>query len=190
MHRGKIIVISAPSGCGKSTIINSILKTGEINLVFSVSATNREPRQGEIHGTHYYFLKTEEFKKSIERGEFIEWEEVYPGRYYGTLASEINKKIDEGTNVILDIDVKGAVNVKKLYGKDALTIFIQPPSIEELRRRLENRATDSSEVINIRVGKAQYEMKYAKEFDIVVINDNLNKAIEETASIIKNFISE
>ncbi len=188
MTKGKLIVISAPSGCGKSTIINSIFDEGNLNLSFSVSATNRAPRQGEEDGVHYHFMSTERFQEAIEAGEFIEWEEVYPGRYYGTLRSEVDLQLAKGHNIILDIDVKGAVNVKKMYGEDACTVFIQPPSVEELRRRLEKRGTDNADTINTRVGRAEYELSFAPQFDARVVNDDLNKAIAETTGIIESFI--
>lgn len=186
---GKIIVISAPSGCGKSTIINSILDSGSPQLRFSVSATNRSPRKGEIDGVHYHFMTTEEFRDAIAADKFVEWEEVYPGRYYGTLKSEIDRIIDKGGNVILDIDVKGGVNVKKLYGDRAKTVFILPPSIEELRHRLEGRGTDAPEIIEERVGKAEYELSFADRFDNRVVNDNLEVAIDQTRELIEDFIN-
>ena len=142
-EKGKIVVISAPSGCGKSTIINSILGTGELPLRFSVSATNRAPRQGEVDGVNYHFLTTEQFRDAIAGGEFVEWEQVYPGRFYGTLRSELTNAIEKGENIILDIDVKGALNVKKQFGDQAITIFILPPDIETLQKRLEKRGTDA-----------------------------------------------
>lgn len=185
---GKIIIISAPSGCGKSTIINAILAEGKIDLQFSVSATNRSPREGEQHGINYFFLSDEEFRKAIAEDAFVEYEEVYPGRFYGTLKSEVKRICDNGHNVILDIDVKGGVNVKKLYGVQALSIFIMPPGIDELRRRLEGRGTDSAEVINERVGKAEYEISFAREFDYQVINDDLATAISQTKSLIEEFV--
>ena len=186
---GKIIVVSAPSGCGKSTIINSILDSGDPALRFSVSATNRHPRTGEVDGVHYHFMTTEEFRDDIAADEFIEWEEVYPGRYYGTLKSEVERIIDKGGDVILDIDVKGGLNVKKLYGEKAKTIFFLPPSIEELRHRLEHRGTDAKEVIDERVGKAEYEISFADSFDERIVNDNLDKAIEQTRKTITDFIN-
>lgn len=189
MTKGKLIVVSAPSGCGKSTIIGSIMDEGNLNLTFSVSATNRAPRTGEEDGVHYHFMSTERFREAVESGEFIEWEEVYPGRYYGTLRSEVDLQLSKGHNVILDIDVKGAVSVKKIYGDEALTIFIQPPSIEELRRRLVKRGTDNEETINTRVGRAEYELSFAPQFDTRVVNDNLEKAIAQTTGIIEEFIS-
>lgn len=187
--KGKIIVVSAPSGCGKSTIINSILDSGEPALRFSVSATNRRPRPGEVDGVHYHFLTTEEFKDAIAADSFVEWEEVYPGRYYGTLKSEIERIIDKGGNVILDIDVKGGLNVKKLYGDRAKTIFFLPPSIEELRHRLTSRGTDNAEVIAERVGKAEYEISFADQFDHRIVNDVLDRAIEQTRDTISDFIN-
>lgn len=188
MSKGKIIVISAPSGCGKSTIINSILDSGEFPLNFSVSATNRPPRPDEEHGVHYYFLTTDEFRNAISDGEFVEWEEVYPGRYYGTLRSELDRMISEGLNVIVDIDVKGAINVKKQYGDLARTIFVEPPSIEALRKRLEARGTDTPELIDMRINRAEYELSFAPQFDTRVVNDNLQTAVAETEGIISEFI--
>lgn len=186
MNEGKLIVISAPSGCGKSTIINSILDKEIFDLEFSVSATNRAPREGEVDGVHYHFLTTEQFRDAVEAGEFVEWEEVYPGRYYGTLRSAIDNQLSQGQNIILDIDVKGALNVKKFFGDRATTIFIEPPSIDELRRRLEKRGTDAPDVIQTRINRAAYELSLAPQFDTRVINDNLDKAIAETEGIIAN----
>ncbi len=188
MNKGKVIVISAPSGCGKSTIINTILDKEIFDLGFSVSATNRQPRQGEEDGVHYRFLSTSEFRDAVDRGDFIEWEEVYAGRFYGTLRSEVDRVIDGGHNVVLDIDVKGALNVKKAYGDNCLTLFIQPPSIEELRRRLENRGTEDPAAIADRIARAEYELSFAPQFDKVVVNDNLDKAVAEAETILNNFI--
>lgn len=186
--KGKIIVISAPSGCGKSTIINSILGSGEIQLRFSVSATNRAPRPGEVDGVHYHFFTTEEFRDSIASDAFVEWEQVYPGRYYGTLRRELSDAVSRGENTILDIDVKGALKVKQQFGADALLIFIMPPSIEALRQRLVKRGTDTPEVIAERIGKAEYEISFAKEFDKVIVNDDLPVAVAATESAISDFI--
>lgn len=188
MKEGKIIIISAPSGCGKSTIIKALMSRGEIDMQFSISATSRQPRQGETHGKEYYFLSEEEFRKAIAADAFVEYEEVYPGRLYGTLRSEIERISKEGHNVILDIDVKGGVNVKSLYGDRAVSIFVMPPSIEELRSRLEGRGTDPADVIDERVGKAAYELTFAPQYDTVVVNDDLETAIEATSDVIKSFI--
>ena len=185
---GKILIISAPSGCGKSTIINKIMSEGEIDLVFSVSATNRSPRTGEQHGVNYYFLTDEEFRRHIAAGDFIEYEEVYPGRFYGTLRSEVEERCRQGHNVVLDIDVKGGTRVKELLGDKAIGIFIEPPSVQALRERLEHRATDAPEVIDQRVGRAEYELTFAPQYDSRVINDDLEQAVSETKSIIKSFI--
>lgn len=187
--KGKVIIISAPSGCGKSTIIKAILDKGEIDMRFSVSATNRPPRQGEIDGVHYRFLSDEDFRRHVEAGDFVEFEEVYPGRFYGTLRSEIDRICDDGHNCILDIDVKGAVNVKRMLDGSALSIFIMPPCVDELRRRLEGRATDSAEEIDRRVGKAEEEIAYAPKFDRVVVNDSLADAVNDVELAINSFIS-
>lgn len=188
--KGKIVVISAPSGCGKSTIINSILGTGEIQLRFSVSATNRAPRAGEEDGVNYHFFTTEEFRNAIANDEFVEWEQVYPGRYYGTLKRELSDAAQRGENTILDIDVKGALKVKKQFGDEALLIFIMPPSIEALRQRLVKRGTDSAEVIAERVDKAEYEISFADSFDVIITNDDLPVAVAATESVISAFLAK
>lgn len=185
---GKIIIISAPSGCGKSTIINALLQRG-VDMQFSISATSREPRRGETDGVHYYFLTPDEFRSRIEADQFVEYEEVYPGRFYGTLKSEIQRITDAGHNVVLDIDVAGAMNVKKIYGDRALTLFIMPPSVDELRRRLEARATDAPEVIDQRVGKAALEISYAPRYEAVVVNDVLETAVDAAEKAITDFIA-
>lgn len=187
MEKGKIIIISAPSGCGKSTIINALLKRGEIDMQFSVSATNRPPRDGEVHGVNYYFLTDYDFKKAISQGDFVEYEEVYPGRYYGTLKSEIARIVDGGHNVVLDIDVKGGVNVKRMYGDEAVSVFIQPPSVEALRSRLVGRGTETEDAIEQRVARAEFEIGYAPRFDHTVVNDDLTEAIENVSRILKEF---
>ena len=185
---GKIIVISAPSGCGKSTIIGRLFDGGDLNMRFSVSATNRQPRQGEENGVHYHFLSTAEFRDAVAAGKFIEWEEVYPGRYYGTLRSEIDNAIARGVYVIRDMEVNGGINGKKIYGVRAFTLFVPPPSIAEQRRRLQARGTDPPEVIDQRVDRAGYEISQAPQFDCVVVNDNLDKAVAEAHDIIAKTI--
>lgn len=185
---GKLIIFSAPSGSGKSTIINYLLKQG-LNLRFSISATSRAPRGTEKNGVEYYFLSPEEFRQKIANGEFLEYEEVYTDKYYGTLKGEVERILNEGDNVIFDVDVVGGCNIKKFYGDKALSLFIQPPSIEELRKRLEGRATDAPEVIESRIAKASFEMGFASKFDKVVVNDNLEIAEEEALNIIKEFLN-
>ena len=187
--KGKIIIISAPSGCGKSTIINAILDAGDIDLRFSVSATSRSPREGEVDGVHYYFFTEEEFRSAIVSGLFVEYEEVYPGLFYGTLLSEVDSICDAGHNVVLDIDVKGGLNVKRQFGDRALSIFILPPSVEELRRRLVKRATDAPEVIDERVAKAEYELSFAPDYDLRIVNDDLSAAVAETREAIIDFVN-
>lgn len=183
--KGKIIILSAPSGTGKSTIIKYLMENRpDLNLSFSISATSRKPREGESDGKEYYFLTEEEFRSKIDAGEFVEWEEVYQGNLYGTLESEIERLTGEGRNVIMDIDVKGSLNVKKRFGDRARAIFILPPSVEELKKRLTARATDTMEDIERRLAKAEYEMSFAPRFDNVVVNDQLAKAASEVASII------
>ncbi|MDE5750273.1 MAG: guanylate kinase [Duncaniella sp.] len=187
MKKGKIIIISAPSGCGKSTIISAILDKGEVDMQFSVSATNRAPRPGEKHGVNYYYLSDAEFADAIASDAFVEYEEVYPGRYYGTLKSEVSRIREEGHNVILDIDVKGGVNVKKMYGADAVSIFVAPPSLGALRERLEGRATETPEAIAQRLARAEYELSFAPQFDHTVVNDRLETAVSEVEDLVKKF---
>ncbi|MDL2208450.1 guanylate kinase [Parabacteroides sp. OttesenSCG-928-O15] len=187
---GKLIIFSAPSGSGKSTIINYLLQHEELRLRFSISATSRDPRGEEKHGVEYYFMTPDAFRLSIEKGEFLEYEEVYTDKYYGTLRGEVERILSNGDNVIFDVDVVGGCNIKKQYGDEALSIFIQPPHIDELRRRLESRATDSPETIENRIAKAQFELSFAPQFDVVVVNDDLKQAQEEAYRIIKNFINK
>lgn len=190
---GKLIIIAAPSGSGKSTIINSIMADGgaeDLNLHFSISATSRAPRGEEKNGVEYFFLTPEEFRQKIANDEFVEYEEVYTDKFYGTLKSQVDKQLASGENVIFDVDVNGAMNIKKLYGKRALSIFIQPPSIEELRDRLEKRATDAPEVIAQRVERAKYELEQAEHFDEVVINDNLEVAKVEARALVEDFLAD
>lgn len=185
---GKLIIFSAPSGSGKSTIIKALKETGEIPFSFSVSATNRPPREGEIHGKDYYFLTDEEFRMHLDNGDFIEYCEVYPGRFYGTLQSEIDERCKRGENIVFDVDVEGGMNIKKIFGDNSLSVFIMPPSIEELRSRLEKRGTDSPEKITERVGRAEYEISLANNFDKVIKNDDLPTAIKRVGQEIKRFL--
>lgn len=186
---GKLIIFSAPSGSGKSTIINYLLKQ-ELDLAFSISATSRPPRGTERDGVEYFFLTPDEFRERIARGEFLEYEEVYPGRFYGTLKSQVEKQLAEGQNVIFDVDVVGGCNIKQYYGDRALSVFIQPPSVEELRRRLVGRGTDALEVIADRVAKAEYELGFAPKFDVVVVNNDLETAERQALDIIRNFLKK
>lgn len=188
--RGKCLIFSAPSGSGKSTIVQWLTQEHpELNLSFSISATSRPPRGTEQHGVEYFFLTPEEFKARIEANDFLEYEEVYENRYYGTLKSQVDEQLEQGKNVIFDIDIKGGVNVKRIYGDNALSLFIQPPGIEELRRRLVGRATDTQEQIEIRLAKAEYEMSFASKFDRIIINDDLEIAKEETLRVIKEYLN-
>ena len=186
---GKLIIFSAPSGSGKSTIINYLL-TQHLNLAFSISATSRPPRGTEQHGVEYFFLTPEEFRCRIENNEFLEYEEVYKDRYYGTLKEQVEKQLKEGQNVVFDVDVVGGCNIKKFYGERALSVFIQPPSVEELRRRLNGRGTDTPEVIESRIAKAEFELSFADKFDVVIVNDDLSKAQAEALQVISNFINQ
>lgn len=186
---GKLIIFSAPSGSGKSTIINYLL-TQDLNLAFSISATSRPPRGTEQNGVEYFFLTPEEFQEKIDADEFLEYEEVYPGRFYGTLKNQVEVQSAEGQTVIFDVDVKGGVNIKKFYGDRALSVFIQPPSLEELRRRLEKRGTDAPEVIEDRVKRAEFELSYAPLYDVVIVNDDLQTALAEALAVVKNFLND
>ena len=187
MAKGKLIIFSAPSGSGKSTIINYLMTQG-LNMHFSISATSRAPRGNEQNGVEYFFLTPEEFRTKIENDEFLEYEEVYANRFYGTLKAQVEKQLEEGQNVVFDVDVKGGVNIKKFYGERALSVFIQPPSVDELRRRLEGRATDAPEVINDRIARAEYELSFAPQFDTIVVNDDLETAKAEALQKIKDFL--
>ncbi|MFV0417889.1 MAG: guanylate kinase [Dysgonomonas sp.] len=186
---GKLIIFSAPSGAGKSTIVNYLLSQN-LNLRFSISATSRLPRGTEQHGVEYYFHTPDQFRKKIEGNEFLEYEEVYKDKFYGTLKSEVDRILDNGGNVIFDVDVVGGCNIKKYYGDRALSIFIQPPSIEELRSRLENRGTDTPEVIESRIAKAEYEMTFAAKFDVVIVNDDLERAKTTALKAVIEFLSK
>lgn len=184
---GKLIIFSAPSGSGKSTIINYLL-TQNLNLHFSISATSRTPRGTEQNGIEYYFLTPDEFRNHIAAGDFLEYEEVYTDKFYGTLKSEVERILANGDNVIFDVDVVGGCNIKKYYEERALSVFIQPPSIEELRKRLVGRGTDTQEVIESRIAKAEFELGFADKFDVVIINDDLDKAKSEALTVIQNFL--
>ena len=189
MSRGKLIIISAPSGTGKSTIISWLMKEHkELNLAYSISCTSRPPRGAEQNGVDYFFLTPEEFRHRIENNEFLEYEEVYTDRFYGTLNSQVDNQLEAGQNVVFDVDVKGGVNIKKFYGDQALSLFIQPPSIAELRRRLEGRATDSPDVIDQRIARAEFELTFAKKFDKIVINDILEYAEADALAAIQEFL--
>ena len=190
-HKSKprYIIFSAPSGSGKSTLVNHMMQKG-LPLAFSISATSRAPRKGENHAEHYHFLKPQDFKERIDNEEFVEWEEVYEQVYYGTLKSELDRIFKLGKIPIFDVDVLGGIQLKEILGDDALSVFIQVSSIKELEKRLRNRATDSEESIKKRLDKAAYEMTFAPQFDEVIINDELETAVEETYTLLKNFIDD
>ncbi|QRX63450.1 guanylate kinase [Dysgonomonadaceae bacterium zrk40] len=185
----KLIIFSAPSGAGKSTLVRYLLSQG-LNLRFSISATSRAPRGEEKDGKEYYFLTPDEFRKRIARNDFLEHEEVYTDKFYGTLKSEVDRILAEGSNVVFDVDCVGGVNIKKIYGQQALSIFIMPPSVEVLRERLEKRGTDSPEVIENRLAKAEYEMSFAPQFDVTVCNDDYDRAKTEILNLVTDFINQ
>ena len=184
---GKLVIFSAPSGSGKTTIVRELLQRFP-QFEFSISATSRQPRGKEQHGVDYYFLSAEEFRQRVERDEFVEWEEVYTGTCYGTLKSEVERIWAKGNVIVFDVDVMGGISLKRLFGDDACSIFIMPPSVEELERRLRGRGTDSEEVIQKRIGKAEFELSKASEFDHTVVNDVLTDAVNEATDIINNFL--
>lgn len=187
-HKGRVIVISAPSGSGKSTIIAHLMEQG-LNLHFSVSATSRPPRGAERDGVDYYFLTPDEFKRRIDKGDFLEYEEVYTDRFYGTLREQVDRQLAEGQNVVCDVDVLGGQNIKKIYGEQALSLFIQPPSVEALRERLVHRGTDAPEVIEQRIERAAFELTFASKFDVVIVNDVLARAQKEAVDIVSRFLA-
>ncbi|MBP3837665.1 MAG: guanylate kinase [Prevotella sp.] len=188
MKTGRLIIFSAPSGSGKSTIVQWLMQHEELKLAFSISCTSRAPRGTEKDGVEYFFISQEEFRQRIEKNEFLEYEEVYQGRFYGTLIAQVERQTQAGQNVVFDVDVKGGCSIKKYYGDRALSIFIQPPSIEELRRRLTLRATDSPEFIEERINKAAYEMTFNGQFDKIVVNDDLETAQKEVYDIVTAFL--
>ena len=189
--RGSLLIFSAPSGSGKSTIIQWLMNEHpELKLAFSISATSRPPRGTEQNGVEYFFLSPDEFRQKIQNGEFLEYEEVYQDRFYGTLKEQVERQLEAGQNVVFDVDVKGGCNIKEFYGNQAMSLFIQPPSIEELRRRLINRGTDDMEQIEKRVAKAEYELSFAPRFDHIVVNDILEDAEAEALRLINEFLGK
>lgn len=190
-RKGKCIIFSAPSGSGKSTIVQWLTREHpELNLAFSISCTSRAPRGTEQNGVEYFFLTPEEFRQRISNGEFLEYEEVYENRFYGTLKQQVEHQLEKGENVVFDVDVKGGCNIKDYYGERALSIFIQPPSVAELRRRLEGRGTDAQEVIEQRLEKASYELTFAPRFDKIVVNDRLETAEQQTLALLNAFLHD
>lgn len=187
---GKLIVFSAPSGSGKTTIVRHLLSQPELNLEFSISATSRAPRGEEKDGKDYYFISTEDFKKHIKNGDFLEWEEVYRDNFYGTLKSEVERIWAEGKNVIFDIDVVGGLRIKKKFPERTLAVFVKPPSVDELKIRLKKRKTESEEKINMRIAKASIEMATAPQFDHIIINDELDEALERAENLVAEHIAK
>lgn len=185
--KGKLIIFSAPSGAGKTTIVKHLLQQN-FNFEFSISVTSRAPRNTEKHGKDYYFISQEDFDKKVENKEFLEWEEVYKGTSYGTLIAEVERIRDLGKNVIFDVDVVGGLNIKKFYGTEALAVFVQPPSVEELRIRLKNRSTETEEKIQMRIAKAEHELSFAGHFDVIITNDILEKAFADAEEIVGEFL--
>jgi guanylate kinase len=188
-NKNRVLIISAPSGAGKSTLVNHLLTSG-LPLAFSVSATSRKPRGHEVNGREYYFISSAEFRRKIKAGEFVEWQEVYENHYYGTLKKEIDRIAKEGKIPLFDVDVKGGINLKKIFGTSALAIFIMPPSVEELKARLKKRGTDTPDDISMRVEKASSEILLADSFDRVIINDDLDRACNDIGSVVKAFIKK
>ncbi|MEX0843832.1 MAG: guanylate kinase, partial [Balneolaceae bacterium] len=187
--KGKVIILVAPSGGGKTTLARRLFKDFE-QLKFSVSATTRSPRIGEVHGKHYYFLSDADFEEKVKAGEFLEWEEFYGGKKYGTLRSEVDKKLNSGYFVVLDIEVKGAVNIKRIYGDESLSLFIQPPSIETLKQRLIDRGTEDDKNLALRLERAKKELTYADQFDQVIINDDLDSAYAKVKKAVIKFMNQ
>ncbi|MGN0186398.1 MAG: guanylate kinase [Paludibacteraceae bacterium] len=188
--QGKIIIVCAPSGSGKSTLEQYLMAQSDQKIEFSVSATSRPPRGSERNGVEYFFLSPDEFHQKIAENAFVEYEEVYENCFYGTLKSEVDNKLSKGANLLFDVDVKGGLNIKRMYGDRALALFVQPPSTDELRRRLVGRATDSPEMIEKRLTKATWEMQFAPQFDAVIVNDDLATAQTEILNIVTNFLNK
>jgi guanylate kinase len=186
---GKLLIFCAPSGAGKSTIVQHLMKL-ELGLAFSISCTSRKPREGEIHGREYHFLTPVQFRKKIENKEFVEWEEVYPDQFYGTLKSEVERIWGEGYHALFDIDVQGGLNLKETFGNKALSIFVEPPSMEILEQRLRSRGSDDEESLQKRIGKAAYELSFAPQFDRILVNDSLEMALVEAESTVREFLSQ
>lgn len=187
---GKLIVFSAPSGSGKTTIVRHLLGKEDLNLEFSISAASREPRGEEVNGKDYYFMSTEEFKKHIKNEDFLEWEEVYRDNFYGTLKSEVERIWAKGKNVIFDIDVSGGLRIKHKFPEETLAVFVKPPSVDELKRRLKERSTESDDKINMRIAKASVELATAPQFDVIIKNYDLDIALEEAYQLVKNFVKD
>ncbi len=190
MNKGKLLVFSAPSGSGKTTIVRHLLQQDDLNLEFSISCATREPRGQEVDGKDYYFISWEEFKKHIKAEEFVEWEEVYTNNYYGTLKSEVERIWAKGKNVIFDIDVSGGLRIKSKFSQETLAVFVKPPSVDELKRRLKERSTESDEKINMRIAKAHVELATAPQFDTIIKNYDLDVAKSEAYELVKNFINK
>lgn len=190
MNKGKLLVFSAPSGSGKTTIVRHLLAQEDLNLEFSISCATREPRGQEVDGKDYYFISWEEFKKHIKAEEFVEWEEVYTNNYYGTLKSEVERIWAKGKNVIFDIDVSGGLRIKHKFPQETLAVFVKPPSVDELKRRLKERSTESDEKINMRIAKAHVELATAPQFDKIIKNYDLDVAKAEAYELVKNFIEK
>lgn len=187
--KGKLFIFSAPSGSGKTTIVNSLLKSFP-TLEFSISATSRKPRKGEMHGREYYFITPDEFRQKIKNEEFVEWEEVYKDAFYGTLKSEIDRIWQSGKHLIFDVDVMGGLNLKRKFSEQALAVFVSVPAIEDLEKRLKSRSTDSEETIQKRLAKAKHELTFKNRFDIIILNDKLENAVKEAESVVKKFLEE
>lgn len=185
---GKCVIFSAPSGAGKTTIVRNLLQR-DLGLEFSISACSRDPRANEVDGKDYYFLGVDGFRERINEDAFVEWEEVYTDHFYGTLKSEMERIWSKGNTVVFDVDVIGGLNIKKKYGENALAVFVQPPSYEELEKRLTNRSTESAEKIKQRLDKAHEELQYAKDFDLILVNDDLDEACDKIDAIIRKFIT-